>query len=95
MCDCRCLIFQRLHYSKVPTDPKQHTARKTDGWRRVSGDLWQKVKGKVYEMTVRPAMMYGLEMVAVSSERQEAEVSLRAETIRNEDISKTKLERQG
>lgn len=67
-------IFQRLHYSKVPTDPKQHTARKTDGWRRVSGDLWQKVKGKVYEMIVRPAMMYNLETVAVTSERQEAEV---------------------
>lgn len=69
-------MIQRLHYSKVPTYSAQDRRVETggDGWRRVSGDLWQKVKGKVYETTVRPTMMYDLETVAVTSERQEAEV---------------------
>lgn len=68
-------IFQRLNYSKVSTDPKQHTARRRGTVEtNLRGDLWQKVKGKVYEMTVRPAMMYSLETGAVTRERQEAEV---------------------
>ncbi|KAI5109305.1 hypothetical protein C0J45_0702, partial [Silurus meridionalis] len=46
------------------------------GWRRVSGVICDsrvsaRMKGKVYSSVVRPAMMYGLETVALSK-RQEA-----------------------
>ena len=42
-----------------------------NGWRRVSGAICDRrlparVKGKVYSSVVRPTMVYGLEMVAVT-----------------------------
>ena len=51
-----------------------------NGWRRVSGVICDRrvparVKGKVYEVAVRPAMLYGLETVALAK-RQEAEMEV-------------------
>ena len=45
-----------------------------NGWRRVSGVICDRrlparVKGKVYSSMVRPAMMYGLETVAVTKSK--------------------------
>ena len=74
-----------------------------NGWRKMLGDrkVSAKVKGKVYETAVRPAMMYGLETVAVTK-RHEAELEVaelkmlkfamgvtRLEKIRNEYIRGT------
>ena len=47
-----------------------------NGWRKVSGvisnrRLPARVKGKVYSSVVRPAMVYGLEMVAVTKKQVE------------------------
>ena len=47
-----------------------------NGWRRVSGVICDKrlparVKGKVYSSVVRPAMVYGLETVAVTKKQVE------------------------
>ena len=70
------------------------------GWRRMSGVICNRrvparVKGKVYRVAVRPAMLYGLETVALTK-RQEAEMevaelkifirSARMDKIRNENI---------
>lgn len=48
------------------------------GWRQVSGGICDRtivarVKGKIYMMIVRPAMIYGLETV-VLTKRQEPEL---------------------
>ena len=61
--------------------------------RRVSA----KVKGKVYRTMVRPAMMYGLETLAIGRQRQEARLKMlrfslgvtRMDMIRNEVIRGT------
>ena len=84
-----------------------------NGWRRVSGvicdrRLSARVKGKVYSSVVRPAMMYGLETVAVTKKQVEemevAEMKMlrfsigvtRKDKIRNEHIRSTvKVERLG
>ena len=47
-----------------------------NGWKRVSGVICDKrlpagVKGKVYSLVVRPAMVYGLETVAVTKKQVE------------------------
>ncbi|XP_051787950.1 uncharacterized protein LOC127529167 [Erpetoichthys calabaricus] len=73
------------------------------GWRRVTGVIYDRrvsarVKGKVYRMVVRPAMLYGLETVALTR-KQETELEVaelrmlrfalgvtRMDRIRNEDI---------
>ena len=77
-----------------------------NGWRRVSGVLCDKripakVKGRIYKSVVRPAMMYGLETVALSKrQEQEFEVAelrmlrfslgvTRMDRIRNEFIRGT------
>ena len=83
------------------------------GWRRVSGVICNKrlsarVKGKVYSLVVRPAMVYGLETVAVTKKQVEemevAEMKMlrftmgvtRKDKIRNEYIRSTvKVERLG
>ena len=82
-------------------------------WRRVSGVICDKrlrarVKGKVYSSMVRPAMVYGLETVAVTKKQiEEMEVAemkmqrftigmTRKAKIRNEHIRSTvKIERLG
>ena len=51
-----------------------------NGWRRISGvicdrSVQARVKGKVYKVAVRPAMVYGLETVALTK-RQEAEMEV-------------------
>ena len=52
-----------------------------NGWRRMSGGVIcdrrvpARVKGKVYMVAVRPAMLYGLETVALTK-RQEAEMEV-------------------
>ena len=82
-----------------------------NGWKRVSGVICDKrlparVKGKVYSSVVRPAMVYGLETVAVTKKQvQEMEVAemkmlrfamgvTRKDKIKNEHIRNTvKVER--
>ena len=84
-----------------------------NGWRKVSGVIRDKrlparVKGKVYSSVVRPAMVYGLETVAVTKkqvkEMEVAEIKMlrfamgvtRKDNIRNEYIRGTvKVERLG
>ena len=84
-----------------------------NGWRRVSGVICDKrlparVKEKVYSSVVRPAMVYGLETVAVTKKQVEemevAEMKMlrftmgvtRKDKIRNEHIRSTvKVERLG
>ena len=84
-----------------------------NGWRRVSGVVCDKrlparVKGKVYSSVIRPAMVYGLETVAVTKKQvEEIEVAemkklrftmgvTRKDKIRNEHIRSTvKVERLG
>ena len=82
-------------------------------WRRVSGVICDRrlparVKGKVYSLMVRPAMVYGLETVAVTKKQVEemevAEMKMlrfamgvtRKDKIRNEHIRSTvKVEQLG
>ena len=84
-----------------------------NGWRRVLGVIcdWRlpaRVKGKVYSSVVRPAMVYGLETVAVTKKQVEemevAEMKMlrfamgvtRKDKIKNEHIRSTvKVERLG
>ena len=84
-----------------------------NGWRRVSGVICNRrlparVKGKVYSSLVRPAMVYGLETVAITKKQvEEMEVAkmkmlkvamgvTRKDKIRNEyNRSTVKLERLG
>ena len=84
-----------------------------NGWRRVSGVICDRrlparVKGKVYSSMVRPAMVYGLERVAVTKKQVEemevAEMKMlrfamgvtRKDKIRNEHIKSTvKVEQLG
>ena len=84
-----------------------------NGWRRVSGvvcdrRLLARVKGKVYSLVIRPALVYGLETVAVTKkqvdEMEVAEMKMlrfamgvtKKDKIRNEYIRSTvKVERLG
>ena len=84
-----------------------------NGWRRVSGVICDRrlparVKGKVYSSVVRPAMVHGLETIAVTKKQVEemevAEMKMlrfamgvtRKDKIRNEYIRSTvKVERLG
>ena len=84
-----------------------------NGWRRLSGVICDRrlparVKGKVYSLVVRPAMVYGLETVAVTKKQvEEMEVAkmkmlrfamgvTRKDKIRNEYVRSTvKVERLG
>ena len=79
-----------------------------NGWRKVSGVIFDRrllarVKGKVYSLVVRPAMVYELETVAVTKKQVEEMKMLRfamgvtrKDKIRNEYIrSKVKIEQLG
>ena len=84
-----------------------------NGWRRISGVICDRrlparVKGKVYSLVVRPAMVYGLETVAVTKKQvEEKEVAemkmlrfamgvMRKDKIRNKHIrTNVKVERLG
>ena len=84
-----------------------------NGWRKVSGVICDRrlpvrVKGKVYNLVVRPAMVYGLETVVVTKKQvEEMEVTemkmlrfamgiTRKDKIRNEYIRSTvKVEQSG
>ena len=55
---------------------KKRVQARWNGWRRVSGVICDRrlparVKGKVYSSVVRPAMVYGLETVAVTKKQEE------------------------
>ena len=90
---------------------KKRVQARWNGWRRVSGVICDRrlparVKGKVYSSVVRPALVYGLETVAVTKKQvKEVEVAemkmlrfamgvTRKDKIRNEYIRSTvKVER--
>ena len=55
---------------------KNSVQTRWNGWRKVSGvicdrRLRARIKGKVYSLVVRPAMVYGLETVAVTKKQVE------------------------
>ena len=61
------------------TEVKRRVQAGWNGWRKVSGVICDRrlparVKGKVYSSVVRPAMVFGLETVAVTK-KQEMEVA--------------------
>ena len=75
-----------------------------NGWRRISGVICDrrvparvKLKGKVYKVPVRPAMLYGLETVALTKRQEVDELKMlrfslgvtRMDLIRNEYIRGT------
>ena len=67
------------------------------GWRRVAGVICDrrvsaKVKGKVYRTVVRPAMLYGLETVALSK-RQVAELEVAELKMLRFSLGVTKMDR--
>ena len=85
---------------------KKRVQAGSNGWRKVSGVICDKrlparVKGNVYSSVVRPAMVYGLETVAVTKKQVEemevAEMKMlrftmgvtRKDKIRNEHIRST------
>ena len=92
---------------------KKRVQAEWNGWRKISGVICDKmlpatVKGKVYSLVVKPAMMYGLETVIVTKKQVEeiavAEIKMlrfamgvtRKDKIRNEHIRSTvKVERLG
>uniref|UniRef100_A0A3B3HUE5 Uncharacterized protein n=1 Tax=Oryzias latipes TaxID=8090 RepID=A0A3B3HUE5_ORYLA len=67
------------------------------GWRKVSGVLCDRrvparLKGKVYKTVVRPALLYGLETVAVR-QRQEAEMEVAEMKMLRFSLGVTRLDR--
>ena len=92
---------------------KKSVRAEWNGWRKVSGVICDRrlparVKGKVYSSVVRPAMVYGLEIVAITKKQVEemevAEMKMlrfamrvtRKDKIRNEHIRSTvKVEQLG
>lgn len=67
------------------------------GWRKVSGVLCDRrvsarLKGKVYKTVVRPALLYGLETVAVR-QRQEADMEVAEMKMLRFSLGVTRLDR--
>ena len=59
-----------------PTEVKRRVQAEWNKWRKVSGVICDRrlparVKEKVYSSVVRPAMVYGLEMVVVTKKQVE------------------------
>ena len=77
--------FKYMDFISLPHSPLLCTVKKRvhaggNGWRRMSGVICDRrvparVKGKVYKVAVRPAMLYGLETVALTK-RQEADMEV-------------------
>ncbi|KAK3555144.1 hypothetical protein QTP86_009995 [Hemibagrus guttatus] len=68
-----------------------------NGWRKVSGVLCDRkisarIKGKVYRMVVRPAMLYGLETVSLRK-RQESELEVAELKMLRFSLGVTRLDR--
>ncbi|MCJ8736954.1 hypothetical protein PDJAM_G00018110 [Pangasius djambal] len=68
-----------------------------NGWRKVSGVLCDRkisgrIKGKVYETVVRPAMLYGLETVSLRK-RQESELEVAELKMLRFSLGVTRLDR--
>ena len=58
---------------KCGREVKKRVRSGCNGWRRMSGVMCDRrvparVKGKVYKVAVRPAMLYGLETVALTKD---------------------------
>ena len=68
-----------------------------NGWRRMSGVICDRrvparVKGKMYKVAVRPAMLYGLEAVALAK-RQEAEMEVAELTMLRFSLGVTRMDK--
>ena len=72
------------------------TVQKTGGAdkvaKRVQGRVSAKMKGRLYKMIVRPAMLYGMEAVAVTK-RQEDRMEVAEMKILRYSLGKTKMDR--
>ena len=78
--DFKCLGSTVQSYGECGREVKKRVQAGWNSWRRMSGVICDRriparVKGKVYRVAVRPAMLYGLETVALK-ERQEAEMEV-------------------
>ena len=72
--------WTQLYKVMVSAQEKERVQAGWNGWRRIPGVICDRrvparVKGKVYKLAVRPAMLYGLETV-VLTKRQEAEMEM-------------------
>ena len=77
----KCLGLTVQESGSCEREVKKRVQAGWNGWRRVSGVICDRrlparVKGKVYSSVVRPAMVYGLETVAVTKKQvKEMEVA--------------------
>ena len=77
----KCLGLTVQESGSCEREVKKRVQTGWNGWRRVSGVICDRrlparVKGKVYSSVVRPAMVYGLETVAVTKKQvKEMEVA--------------------
>ena len=79
MDDFKCLGSTVQSNGECGREVKKRIQAGWNGWRRMSGVICDRrvparVKGKVYKVAVRPAMLSGLETVALSK-RQEADMA--------------------
>ena len=109
----KCLGTTLQESGGCEREVKKRVQTRWNGWRRVSGVIYDRslparVKGKVFSLVVRPAMVYGLGTVAVTKKQVEemevAEMKMlrfamgltRKDKIRNEHIRSTvKVEQLG
>ncbi|XP_039613886.1 uncharacterized protein LOC120532039, partial [Polypterus senegalus] len=75
-----CAMGEKEDFWSELDEVKKRVQAGWNGWRRVSGVICDRrvsarVKGKVYRTVVRPAMLYGLEMVALTR-KQETELEV-------------------